>query len=49
MERVKGLLAVILGFYDSIDTRTDAYIDSLGGAYDKIKTLASTSLHRLVN
>jgi hypothetical protein len=48
MERVNGLLTVILGLYDSNDTRLDAYVDSLGGAYDKIKLLASTSLHGLV-
>jgi hypothetical protein len=39
MERVQGLLTVILGLYDSIDTRLSVYVDSLGGAYDMIKRL----------
>jgi hypothetical protein len=39
MERVQGLLTVILGLYDSIDTRLSVYVDSIGGAYDKIKRL----------
>jgi hypothetical protein len=39
MERVNGLLTALIGLYDSVDTRLGVYIDSLGGAYDKIKRL----------
>jgi hypothetical protein len=39
MERVNGLLTALIGLYDSVDTRLGVYIESLGGAYDKIKRL----------
>jgi cobalamin biosynthesis protein CobT len=39
MERIEGLLTAIIGLYDSVDTRLGVYIDSLGGAYDRIKRL----------
>jgi cobalamin biosynthesis protein CobT len=39
MERIEGLLTALIGLYDSVDTRLGVYIDSLGGAYDRIKRL----------
>jgi hypothetical protein len=37
MERANSLFTIMLGLYDSINTRLDVYVDSLTGAYERIK------------
>jgi hypothetical protein len=37
MERANSLFAIMLGLYDSINTRLDVYVDSVTNAYDRIK------------
>jgi len=39
MERFNDLFTVMMGLYDSLNARLDVYVDSLTGAYDKIKRL----------
>jgi hypothetical protein len=39
MERTNSLFTIMLGLYDSINTRVDVDINSLTGAYDKIKRI----------